>query len=102
MAAPSVHGHQRAAILLRGCAQLHPLRCAHAEQIETVREHDAGGRTQPQTGPRDVGDGVVALRYHTADVVETVINPGEFFEVARNPMRLAQLSRACDYPWEFG
>src|SRR4051795_6297860 len=79
---------------------LHPLRRAHAEQLQAVREHDPGRLVDPGAGAVDVGDLVVALRTDPAGVVPALVGAGEVLQVAGDPVRCPQLGSGCHAPWE--
>ena len=63
-------------------------------------KHDPRGLDQPEPGAGQIGRRLVTHRQHAAGVVEPVVGAGELLEVARDPMRLAQLGGARDDPRE--
>ena len=85
------------------CSRSHALRGADAEEREAVLEHRAGGAPQQQPR-RGLGRRLlVALGQHLAVVPEALRRLGDLLlQVARDPVRLAQLGGRRDDRRELG
>ena len=99
-------GRRRRAPSRRGGRWARPLTSAREP-----RRRGGAGRWRARSGSRrpassrarwQVAGLLVAARQHPAGVVEAVVGAGELLEVARDPVRLAQLGGGLDHPRELG
>src|SRR5690606_1158018 len=104
----STHGHARRR---RGASSTggagvalmsHPFGGRDAEQAEAVAQHLTCRVVEGEPGAMHGLDRFVAERDHATRTVPAVIRAGELLEVARDPVRLAQLDRLQGDAGELG